>query len=136
MDTTQPKGTLGALNNNIISAKNFTVPLSDYVSSEAICKEVRVHYDTNNEGKIIKDKITAVSYSVVDPNSYTSYVIKVVGDGQPVVSPEELLEALETSTFVILDVPTTKSVIVPYRIEYGKVFVSIHAPFVTRQNYL
>ena len=124
--TTQKKG---ALNNNIISARNFTVPLSDYVSNEAICKGVRYHYETNSEGKIIKDKITAVSYSVVDPNTYISYTLKVVG--QPVVTPEELET---TTTFIELDIPTEECIVKPYKIEYGKVYVSITAPYVKRKN--
>ena len=95
MDTNQQ---MGAINNNIISARSFTQPLSNFVSEEAICKGVRYHYQTNSEGEVIKDKIIAVSYWLVCPNTFTNYTLRV-NSSQPVVTPEELET---TTTFIEL----------------------------------
>lgn len=127
MDTNQQ---MGAINNNIISARSFTQPLSNFVSEEAICKGVRYHYQTNSEGEVIKDKIIAVSYWLVCPNTFTNYTLRV-NSSQPVVTPEELET---TTTFIELDIPTEECIVKPYKIEYGKVYVSITAPYVKRKN--
>jgi hypothetical protein len=72
------------------------------------------------------DKIEAVRYDCVNPDNFTSFIIKVE-TSRPVVT-KEVLDASDEPIFI--NIPVAEVVIRPYAIEYGKAKVSIIAPYV------
>ena len=113
-----------SVDQNKISVKNLTIQAQDYVPAKAILKGVRVSRAKDAEGNLTNG-IEAVRYDVVNPINYDTLTIKVNGK-DPVITQEEIEEA----EMIFLVIPVDKTILRPYKIEYGKAYVSIIAPAV------
>ena len=70
------------------------------------------------------DKVESITYTVVDPETFTTMKIKVLNP-TPVITQDEL-DRSDSPVFITF--PLDKTKVRPYSIEYGKVKVSIVAP--------
>ena len=117
------------LDNNQIKAAELAIPAAGIIPEIAVVRNVRLSYQQDADGKRT-EKVEAVRYDCIDPDSYASFTIKVETN-RPVISKEEL-DAAEDA--ICIAIPVDKVTIRPYAIEYGMAKVSIVAPMVTLAN--
>lgn len=107
------------IENNVISAKDFTIKLSDIIDNDSfILKDIRIvnqYADGENGKKVRTDVFDHTNVTVVDPETFCIFTIKV---SKKIVLPE-------TDARLRVDVDASKTFVKPYKIEYGKVQVSI-----------
>ena len=112
------------LDNNILNAKDFAISMAELTSaSEFVLKDMRENF------KYVDGKKTDVQdgykLSIADPDTFAMYTIKAE-------KVDFTLEEVEKSvTPVFIEIPTEKTMVIPYDISYGRAHVSIIAPFVT-----
>lgn len=114
-----------------ISAADLQITSSEVIPDKAVLRGVRVSY-IQDENKKKTDQIEAVRYDCINETDFSSFTIKVPSS-LPVITNEEL-ESAEGIVHILIPVGETH--IKPYKIEYGQVFVSIVAPYVSlvKQN--
>lgn len=112
------------LTNNTISTKYLIMPIMGIINPVAVLRDVRLVYMTDSEGKKT-DTVIAVKYDCVDPETYSTFSIKVETN-KPVITAEELEKSEDIITIEIPDTATIR----PYEISYGSARVIIEAPFV------
>lgn len=117
------------INNNIMDASAFIISGYGIISPTVVLRNVSLSYETDVDGKRT-DKVVAVRYECVDTETFSTFTVKVNGN-KPVISSQEL-EASEN--LILLEFPVDEVEIRPYAIEYGKVKVSIVAPYVKVQK--
>lgn len=111
--------------NNTLSALVFEIPASKYLPEIAVIRDVRLSKVKDANGKIT-DKVDCTRYDCINPDTYEMFTIKVPG-AEPVITKEDL----ESSTApIFIEIPVEETIIRPYSIEYGRVKVSIIAPYV------
>lgn len=103
-----------------LTAKDFYVGLNEVLPSEKfIVKQVSPVYDY--EKGVKTDKVVAYRYSLVDPEMFEPFDVKVEGT-TPVVT-NEMVADRENRIWVALE----NAIIKPYEMKYGKVKFSISA---------
>lgn len=117
------------LNNNIMDTSAFIISGYGIISPTVVLRNVLLSYETDVDGKRT-DKVVAVRYECVDTETFSAFTVKVNGS-KPVITSQEL-DASEN--LVLLELPVDEVEIRPYSIEYGKVKVSIIAPYVKVQR--
>lgn len=117
------------LDNNTISPEFFSITLDSIFESETfVLKSVkRAHSYVDN---LKTDTIEAIVYELVDPNTFSTFRLKVPGNS-PVIEPEKYKE---TEELLHVSVPLSKTSVRLYKIEFGKAFVTISAPYVKLVN--
>jgi hypothetical protein len=114
------------ITNNVLSSKLLILSAKEFINPVAILRDVKLVYETDANGKRT-DKVVAVKYDCIDPETYSTFSIKVEGN-KPVITPT----ALELSeSIVTLEIPVNETLIKPYELSYGNCKVSIVAPYVT-----
>lgn len=113
------------LDDNKIKASALEISASGKIPEKAVLRNVRVSYVVDNEGNKT-DRIDAVRYDCICPDTYASFTLKV-NTTQPVVTKESI-EKAEMPVFIAI--PVDEVVIKPYEISYGVAKVSITAPYV------
>ncbi|MCM1084082.1 MAG: hypothetical protein NC393_13320 [Clostridium sp.] len=113
------------LNNNQMPATELVFSAEGKLPEVAVLKNVKFTYETDSDGKHT-EKIIAIRYECVDPETFASFTIKVNG-GKAVITPEQLEE---TEELVYIEIPVKDTLIKPYAIEYGMAKVSIIAPYI------
>ena len=107
----------------ILEASDFNINLEDYYDNDKfILKDAQPINEYVDNKKT--DKVIGYKYKLVDPESYDTFYVKVK-DTTPVIPLEKLSKV--NKTIVTLD----RAVIKPYKIEYGKVSISITADKIT-----
>ena len=100
--------------------KDFFKGLEEFIPNDKfVVKQVSPIYDY--EKGVKTDKVVAYRYSLVDPEMFEPFDVKVEGT-TPVVT-NEIVADRENRVCVTLE----NAVIKPYKIEYGKVKYSISA---------
>lgn len=117
------------INNNIMDTSAFIISGYGIISPTVVLRNVLLSYETDVDGKRT-DKVVAVRYECVDTETFSAFTVKVNGS-KPVITSQEL-DASEN--LVLLELPVDEVEIRPYSIEYGKVKVSILAPYVKVQR--
>lgn len=113
------------LNNNTLSIADITFSAKGYLPDKAVLKDIRVSYKKNTDGNFTRD-IDATRYHCISPENFDTFIVKVCGK-EPIIDPEDFKKS-EDNIFV--EIPVSEALIKPYEIAYGKVKVSIIAPFV------
>ena len=113
------------IENNEMAVDNLEVSAKGKVADVLVVRKVRPQYVKDAEGKIT-DKIEAVRYDCIDPETYAIITLKVLST-HPVVT-NEIIETAEDAIYIA--VPVDETVIRPYEIKFGKAKVSIIVPFV------
>ena len=113
------------INDNVMRVSELKVSAVGIIPDVAVVKNVRISNALDAEGKKT-DKVEVVRYDCVNPVDYSSFTIKVETDC-PVIT-QEMLEATEELVFI--SIPVDEVEIRPYEINFGRVKVSIVAPFV------
>lgn len=104
----------------ILKCEEFEKGLDEIMPSDKfIVKEVAPVY-AYADGKRT-DKIEAYRYTLVDPESFDTFDVKVKGD-KPVVTSEMVADK-ENRVWVALD----NAIVKPFKMEYGKVSCSVTA---------
>lgn len=113
------------LDNNKISADFLTVQLDSFVQSDTfILKSIRRNFAYKDGKKT--DIIESIGYEVVDPQTFANFRLKVPGNA-PVIEPDEFEKS---ENILKISIPLSKTLVRPYKLEYGSATVSITAPFV------
>ncbi len=113
------------INQNIISVANITLSAKGYLPDKAVLKDIRVSYKKNTEGNLTKD-IEATRYHCISPDNFDTFIIKVCGK-EPIIDPEDFKKSNDN---IFVEIPVSETVIKPYEIAFGRVKVSIIAPYV------
>lgn len=117
------------INDNICKADCFEMKLSYFTDSSIFALnsvERRYLYD---ESRKKTDVVDAIAYIVTD-DRLNRYKIKVQST-VPVIEQQELEEAEE---ILYIEFPTDECVVKPYKIEFGRTYVSITAPYAKLVN--
>lgn len=110
------------LNNNEIHANRITIALSELTSTtQFIVKTVKENLKYS-DGKPT-DEVIGLTVTCIDPDNFDVLKIKVP---KTVQLTQEDIEKSEDCIFI--EVPTDKTKVIPWRVEYGKAKVSIEAP--------
>lgn len=113
------------LNENKVGLTSLTSHLANFTTSRTfVCKEIKLNYHYENGEKTTT--VESVSYTLADPQTLDVFKLKVMGN-DPVVNPENFAKSETTAK---ISVPTEQTLVKPYKIEHGKVLVSIVAPYV------
>lgn len=113
------------IENNEMAVADMEVSAKGKIADILVVRKVRPQYIKDAEGKIT-DKIEAVRYDCVDPETYASITLKVLST-HPVVT-NEMIELSEEAIYI--SIPVEETIIRPYEIKFGKAKVSIIVPFV------
>ena len=117
------------LNDNICKADCFEMKLSDFVDSDIFALnsvEKRYKYDENRQRT---DVIDGIVYTITD-DRLNRYKVKVPTT-VPIIEQQELEESDE---LIYVRLPIDESIIKPYKIEFGRTYVSISSPYAQRVN--
>lgn len=117
------------ISNNTIPANLIAIPADKIIPEEAVLKGVRPSYLKDANGKKT-DKIEAVRYDLVNPITFDTFTVKVP-EKLPLISQEALDDA---DVVTMVSIPIDKVVIKPFEMSYGKVKVTIVAPFLELIN--
>jgi len=112
------------INDNICKAECFQMKLADFVDDDRFALnsvERRYKYDENRKRT---DVVDGIVYTVTDER-LNRYKIKVPTT-TPVIEQEEIDESDE---IFFVTFPIRESVVKPYKMEYGRVFISITSPW-------
>ena len=114
-----------SLDGNQAKMKDFEMPLSMFTKQcNYALKNVHENKAFDKATKKSLDKVESITYTVVDPETFTTMKIKVLNP-TPVITQDEL-DRSDSPVFITF--PLDKTKVRPYSIEYGKVKVSIVAP--------
>lgn len=113
------------IDNNRIKVKDLAIPAEDFIPDLAVLRKVRPSYAQNEQGERT-DVVEAVRYDLVNPETYSSFTVKV--EGSKAIITSEVLDAQTEPVYV--QIPVSEVVIKPYEIAYGVAKVSIVAPYV------
>lgn len=108
------------INDNKISTNGFKIPAEGNISETLVLKSVSNLLEKNGDNY----KSVGAKYICNDPATYSQLTIKVPGS-EPIITDKELNE-LEDACFI--RIPLEETVIIPYKIEFGKIYVSITCP--------
>lgn len=110
------------LNNNEIQANRITIALSELTSTtQFVVKSVKENFKYS-DGKPT-DEVIGLTVTCIDPDNFDVLKIKVP---KTVQLTQEDIEKSEDCIFI--EVPTDKTKVIPWKIEYGRAKVSIEAP--------
>lgn len=110
---------------NKISTKYITLTGRGLLNPVAVLRDVKLIYRTEKDGTR-SDEVVAVRYDCIDPESFSTFSIKVEND-KPIITEEEL-ELAENPVFI--EIPLEQTLIKPYEVSYGSAKVSIVANFI------
>ncbi|NBH20450.1 hypothetical protein D3Z55_24510 [Clostridiaceae bacterium] len=114
------------LDNNEAKACVFVKPLAEFTKhGKFVVKFVRVNKVFDKAANKTLDVNESVTYTVVEPETFSNMKVKVTNP-VPVITQDEL-DRSDSPVFITF--PLDKTEVRPYAIEYGKVKVSIIAPF-------
>lgn len=113
------------IDNNTILASQMEMSAKGVLSDVVVVRNIRESYVLDANGKRT-DQIDCIRYDCVDPNTFDTFTAKVL-TSKPVIS-KEALEASDVPVYI--EIPVEETIIRPYSIEYGRVKVSIIAPYV------
>lgn len=110
------------LNGNEIQANRISVSLAELTSTtQFVVKSVKENFKYC-DGRPT-DEVIGLTVTCVDPENFDIVKIKVP---KTVSLTQEDIEKSED--YIYLEVPTDKTKVIPWKIEYGKAKVSIEAP--------
>lgn len=110
---------------NKISTKALGIPLSEFTTSTRFfLKEIKENF-AYEDGKRT-DKFKSTTLTCVDLITFSTLKIKVETKFQ--LTQKDLDEATER---IFVEIPTDETIVMPYKIEYGKATVTITAPEAT-----
>ena len=112
---------LKRIDNNVIFAKDVHIEAGDFIPAIAILKAVRPDH-VYIDGKKT-DEIKGYKYDLVDPTTYTTFIVKVP-DKDAIITNEEIIER----GFLAVDIPVEKTKMLLYELGFGKGKVSITSP--------
>lgn len=98
----------------------------DNVTSQKIYAVISVSVQKKFENGKATDEVDGVNYILSDTQTYAQ--IRVKTQSKTPVITQDLIDAHETPFLV--EVPLDETLVKPYKIEYGKVSLSIVAPYV------
>lgn len=113
------------ITNNEMAANDFSRTAEGILSDIMALRDIRKQCKIDSEGKRTHE-IEALLYDCIDTGTLATCTIKTLGN-RPILSAEELEKA---EGVVYIEIPVEQTIIKPYRLEYGKVKVSIIAPYV------
>lgn len=113
------------IENNEMLVADLEVSAKGKISDILVVRKVRPTYLKDADGKIT-DKIEAVRYDCVDPETYAPITLKVLST-HPIVT-NDIIEASDEALYIA--VPVEETIVRPYEVKYGKAKVSIIVPFV------
>jgi len=120
---------MAKIENNIILLKDFEIPLSQFTDTDSfILKEIQEIpvYQKDESGKNVRtDVFSHTNVTVVDPDTFCIFTIKV----------QKKLTLPNTDKRLRVDIDASKTFVKPYRIEYGKIKVSIITDDITISPY-
>lgn len=103
-----------------LTPKDFSIGLNEVLPSDKfVIKQVSPVFDY--EKGVKTDKVVAYRYSLVDPDTFESFDVKIEGT-TPIVT-NEMVTDRENRYYVALE----NAIIKPYEMKYGKVKYSIVA---------
>lgn len=117
------------ISNNVMDATKFNLPALGIIPQIAVLRDVKLSYATDSDGKRTEN-VASVRYDCVDTENFSTFTVKVE-TSKPVITSGELEN---TDELVVLELPIDEMTIKPYEISYGKVKVSIIAPYVKVQK--
>lgn len=117
------------ISNNLIPTELIKIPVDGFIPEQAVLKAVRPVYLKDANGKKT-DVLEAVRYDCVNPETFDTFTIKVP-EKPPIISQEALNDA---DVVTMVSIPIDKVVIKPFEMSYGKVKVTIVAPFLELIN--
>lgn len=107
------------IENNTIQLKDFEIPLSQFTGTDSfILKDIQEIpvYQKDENGKNVKtDVFSHTNVTVVDPDTFCMFTLKVF----------KRLALPDTDKRLRVDIDASKTFVKPYRVEYGKVKVTI-----------
>lgn len=108
------------IDNNAIKLKNFQLTLSQFTDTDSfILKDIHEVpvYDTDANGnKVRTDIFSHTNVTVIDPETFATLTIKV----------SKKFTVPDTDQRLMVDIDASKTFVKPYRIEYGKMLVTIY----------
>lgn len=108
------------INNNMAKATTFSKNLSDITGTDNyILREVRTNYIY--KGKERTDDVDSISYSVIEPNSFSTFKVKIK-TAVPQFTQAQI-EASDANIWVNFE----NAIATPYAVEYGNAKLSITA---------
>lgn len=111
--------------NNMCSIKDFVHRLSDVTKQNVFAVNSVSEQKKYVDGKAT-DEIAGVNYVLTDTQTFAQIRVKTEAK-TPVITQEEIEES---NTPILVEVPLNETLVKPYKIEYGKVSLSIVAPYV------
>lgn len=113
------------IEDNKISTKALGIPLSEFTTSTRFfLKEIRENF-AYEDGKRTNE-FRSTTLTCVDVETFSTLKIKVETKFQ--LTQKDLDEATER---IFVEIPTDETIVMPYKIEYGKAMVTITAPEAT-----
>lgn len=115
-------------NDGTFKLETFTVSLDKLISEDILeLVDIKENYEGyDKEAHKPVGNVVSITYSVFSADLRGRFALKVDGS-VPVISAKNL----ETSKDdVYIKVPLDKTYVRPYKVEFGKVFATIKAPFV------
>lgn len=110
--------------NNTIKTNDLEISPLGLIPDVAYLKDIRYEYERESDGRVT-DKIIGTRYSLISPADFSTFVIKV-----PLVSLLVSVEELEKAeTPIKVRLPVKEMTVRVYKIEYGKAYLSITAPY-------
>ena len=110
---------------NKISTRALGIPLSEFTTSTRFfLKEIKENF-AYEDGKRT-DKFKSTTLTCVDVETFSTLKIKVETKFQ--LTQKDLDESTER---IFVEIPTDETIVMPYKIEYGKATVTITAPEAT-----
>jgi len=107
------------IENNTIQLKDFEIPLSQFTGTDSFIlkdiQEIPVYQKDENGKNVRTDVFSHTNVTVVDPDTFCTFTIKV---------PKKF-KLTDTDSRLRVDIDASKTFVKPYKVEYGKVRVTI-----------
>ena len=117
-------GSIKSFANNKCKISDITFPMSE-ITSTKLYAVTSVTVSKEYVDEKATDKVLGINYVLVDPKTFTQIRVKTSAT-VPVVSQEQIEQS---ETPVLVEIPINETLVKPYKIEYGKVSLSIVAPY-------